>query len=69
MSRERELVRTVYYKLMCDGKVHWITPVNTSSWGLQRIEAGTCNCVKGVSESSPGQAPGYAKLNFQGELH
>jgi hypothetical protein len=56
-SEEWELLRTLAYALKCDGKSHWITPANVSSWGIQRIEAGACNCVKGAEgDDAEGQA-------------
>lgn len=59
---EKKLLEmSVHWKLWCDGKSHWVNPANVSSWGLQRIEAGACNCVKGAegddAEGKAGKDP------------
>jgi len=48
---EKELVKSEHWRLLCDGKIHWVVPTEkgAQSAGNARIEAGGCICEeKGV---------------------
>ena len=58
MSQEREIERSQFWKLMCDGESHWIVPIEKASVIVcpprTRIEAGGCICAPEPGEVGKG---------------